>query len=84
MSLCRMFEFTHHFVIVSRRFFSVHQRVCVVSFNVSLVVGAIHHFVIVWVVFVFCVCMSCVRFGTDVVEVLLLLRVACVCVVQPK
>ena len=46
-------------------------------FNVSFVLGAIHHFVIVWgCICVMSVCMFCVCFCRDVVVVLLSLRVA--------
>ena len=54
--------------------------VCWVIQRLSCFECAIHHFVIVRVCgCVLSVCMSCVRFCGDVVEVLLLSRVACVC-----
>ena len=70
-----MSGFMHHFVIVSRRFFRVHQCVCALGDLMSLFFwGAIDH-----IVCVLSVCMSCVRFCGEMVEVLLLMRVPCVC-----
>ena len=71
---------TYHFVIVSRTLLPCSPMcLCVGWLNVSLVLGAIHHIVIVWgCVCVLSVCMSCVHFCGDVVEVFAFAR--CVCV----
>ena len=78
---------TYHFVIVSRTLLPCSPMcLCVGWLNVSLVLGAIHHIVIVWgCVCVLSVCMSCVHFCGDVVEVFAFARLCvCVGVVQPK
>ena len=61
---------TYHFVTVSRTLLPCSLVcLCVGWLNVSYVLGAIHHIVIVWgCVCVLSVCMSCVRFCGDVVE----------------